>query len=109
MPILETSIFGTKIEINYEKEEKAKLEILINNLQDRIFEFSHLKGKVSDTKILFLSALKAEDVIYDLNKNFNENKKNEISKISTLEDLDKKIKEIILLKDEIINLNKKKW
>ena len=108
MPILETEIFGSKIEINYEKNEKERLEFLIEKLKSRISEFSYLKEKVTDKKILFLAALKAEDDNYDLNRKLSsQNENNKISKINTLEDLDNRIKEIISLKDKIIVLSKK--
>ena len=106
MPILETEIFGSKIEINYRKGEKEKLIDLIDRFKKRLLEFKDLQGKVTDNKILFLAALKAEDHIFDLNEKFLlQNKEKIVSKNLSL-DLDNKIKEIINLKDNILILNK---
>ena len=106
MPILETKIFGSKIEINYRKGEKEKLIDLIDRFKKRLLEFKDLQGKVTDSKILFLAALKTEDHIFDLNEKFLlQNKEKIVTKNLSL-DLDNKIKEIINLKDKIFILNK---
>ena len=106
MPILETEILGSKVEINYKKGEKENLIDLINRFKKRLLEFEDLKGKVTDNKILFFAALKAEDHIFDLNEKFLlQNEEKIISKNLSL-DLDNKIKEIISLKDNISILNK---
>ena len=65
MPTLKTEILGSLIEINYEEEEKDKLIKIIEKFNDRLLDFKNLEGKVSDNKILFLTALKAEDEIFD--------------------------------------------
>ena len=105
MPILETEIFGSKIEINYKKGEKEKLIDLIERFKKRLLEFQDIQGKVTDNKILFLAALKAEDHIVDLNeKLLIQNKDNEVSENSRLE-IDNKNKEIINLKDKIFILD----
>ena len=106
MPILETEIFGSKIKINYRKGEKEKLIDLIDRFKKRLLEFKDLQGKVTDNKIIFLAALKAEDHIFDLNEKFlQQNKEKIVSKNLSL-DLDNKIKEIISLKDNILILDK---
>ena len=106
MPILETEIFGSKIKINYRKGEKEKLIDLIDRFKKRLLEFKDLQGKVTDNKIIFLAALKAEDNIFDLNEKFlQQNKEKIVSKNLSL-DLDNKIKEIINLKDNILTLDK---
>ena len=106
MPILETEIFGSKIEINYRKGEKEKLIDLIERFKKRLLEFKDIQGKVTDNKILFLAALKAEDHIVDLNEKFLvQNKEKIVSKNLSLE-LNNKIKEIINLKDNILILDK---
>ena len=87
MPILKTEILGTEIEINFEEGQKEKLSIAIERFNQRIKEFSHLEGKVSNNKLILLAALKAEDNIYDI-----------INQSPTLENLSK---EIISLKDKI--------
>ena len=106
MPILETDVFGSKIEINYREDEKEKLIDLIERFKKRLIEFKDLRGKVTDNKIFLLAALKAEDHIFDLNEKFlQQNKEKIVSKNLSL-DLDNKIKEIINLKDNILILDK---
>ena len=106
MPILETEIFGSKIEINYRAGEKEKLIDLIDRFKKRLLEFKDLQSKVTDSKILFLAALKAEDHIFDLNEKFLLQNKEKILSKNLSSDLDTKIKEIINLKDNISILNK---
>ena len=106
MPILETKIFGSKIEINYRKGEKEKLIDLIDRFKKRLLEFKDLQGKVTDSKILFLAALKTEDHIFDLNEKFLLQNKEKIATKNLSLDLDNKTKEIINLKDQILILNK---
>ena len=64
MPILKTEVLGSLIEINYLEGEKDKLQRIILQFNNRISEFNKFKGKISDSKILFLAALKAEDKIF---------------------------------------------
>lgn len=61
MLIIKTEILGSNIEINCESSEKNKVEELIENFKQRLSEFESLHGKVSDKKLMFLAALKAED------------------------------------------------
>ena len=61
MPILKTDILGTSIEINYRDGELDKLEKIIINFKNRLKEFEIHREKVSDSKIIFLAALKVED------------------------------------------------
>ena len=106
MPVLETEIFGSKIEINYREGEKEKLIDLIDRFKKRLLEFKDLQGKVTDSKILFLAALKTEDHIFDLNEKFLLQNKEKIASKNLSLDLDNKIKEIINLKDKISMLDK---
>ena len=108
MPTLKTEILGSLIEINYEEEEKDKLIKIIEKFNDRLLDFKNLEGKVSDNKILFLTALKAEDEIFDFSyksksslKEVEEIYKKQVKKINDLN------QEIIELKDKIIELNTK--
>ena len=75
MPILEINILGTKIEINYQKDEKDKLIRLIKQFKLRLSEFENLKGRFPDNKIIFLAALKVEDDIFELKKTLINQKK----------------------------------
>ena len=108
MPTLKTEILGSIIEINYQEAEKEKLERLISKLSRRISEFNHNIGQISDSKIIFLAALKAEDHLEEIEnllekkdkeKKINDDQKNIINNLT---------KEIILLKDQINKLESHK-
>ena len=108
MPILKTEILGSIIEINYEVSEKNQLEIIIRNFKKRLLDLKNLQSKVSDKKILFLAALKAEDELINggiskdviglkdkisMLENKNENLENLNSKaIKEIEEIEKKNK-----------------
>ena len=108
MPTLKTEILGSIIEINYQEAEKEKLERLISKFRKRISEFNHNIRQISDSKIIFLAALKAEDHLEEI-ENLLE-KKDKEKKISN----DRKniinnlTKEIISLKDQISKLESHK-
>ena len=97
MPIFKTEILGTKIEINYKKDELNKLSNLIEIFKNRLEEFSSGEG-VNNKTVMFLAALKAEDELEELRILFNKNKKhtNELtnSKVNNQK-----------LQNEIIGLN----
>ena len=108
MPTLKTEILGSIIEINYQEAEKEKLERLISKLSRRISEFNHNIGQISDSKIIFLAALKAEDHLEEIEnllekkdkeKKINNDQKNIINNLT---------KEIISLKDQISKLESHK-
>ena len=108
MPTLKTEILGSIIEINYQEAEKEKLERLISKLSRRISEFNHNIGQISDSKIIFLAALKAEDHLEEIEnllekkdkeKKINDDQKNIINNLT---------KEIISLKDQINKLESHK-
>ena len=108
MPTLKTEILGSLIEINYEEEEKDKLIKIIEKFNDRLLDFKNLEGKVSDNKILFLTALKAEDEIFDFtNKSKSSLKEVEDIYKKQIEKINDLNQEIIELKDKIIELNTK--
>ena len=105
MPILKTEILGSKIEINYQENEKEKLIHLIDRFKLRINEFENLKGKFSDNKIILLAALKSEDAAFDLNKKLESSILNtEISK-NRKNQINDKIREVVILKDQISDLS----
>ena len=108
MPTLKTEILGSIIEINYQKAEKEKLERLISKLRGRISEFNHNIGQISDSKIIFLAALKAEDHLEEI-ENLLE-KKDKEKKISNDQKniINNLTKEIISLKDQISKLESRK-
>ena len=108
MPTLKTEILGSLIEINYEEAEKDKLIKIIEKFKDRLLDFKNLEGKVSDNKILFFSALKAEDEIYD----FTNESKSSLKKVENIykkqiEKINNLNQEIIELKDKINEMNYK--
>ena len=108
MPTLKTEILGSIIEINYQEAEKEKLERLISKLRGRISEFNHNIGQISDSKIIFLAALKAEDHLEEI-ENLLE-KKDKEKKISNDQKniINNLTKEIISLKDQISKLKSHK-
>jgi cell division protein ZapA (FtsZ GTPase activity inhibitor) len=108
MPTLKTEILGSIIEINYQEAEKEKLERLISKLSRRISEFNHNIGQISDSKIIFLAALKAEDHLEEI-ENLLE-KKDKEKKISNDQKniINNLTKEIISLKDQISKLESHK-
>jgi len=108
MPTLKTEILGSIIEINYQEAEKEKLERLISKLRGRISEFNHNIGQISDSKIIFLAALKAEDHLEEI-ENLLE-KKDKEKKISNDQKniINNLTKEIISLKDQISKLESHK-
>ena len=100
MPTHKAKILNTSIDINYEKNDREKLIHLISNLKNRIKNFNHLNGKVSDIKIIILAAIAIEDELLEKNENFS------ISQ-SLETDLNKSNLKIEKLNTEIINLKDK--
>ena len=98
MATLKTEILGSLIEINYEESEKEKLRKVIEKFNERLLDFENLRGKISDKKILILTALKAEDQIIDktLTKEKEEEIINKQKKAVNINDI---TQEIIQLKD----------
>ena len=104
MPILKIEILGSQIEIQYEEKEINKLRILIKNFKDRINQLSN-NGKITNNKMLILTALKAEDDILEI-KSLNDKNKIDLLKIDEQKIIIEKLNhEVILLKDEIYQLN----
>ena len=107
MPTLKTTILGTQIEINFNKNEQNKLQRLIDSFQKRLEEYSENKSKVSDSKIFLLTALKLEDELEEIQSLVKNNliDKNSYSKQNKINE--KLIKEIIYLKDKLNETNLK--
>ena len=105
MPTFKTEILGSQIEINFEENEREKLQSLIRNFKQRLNEFSNNDGRISNTTILFLAALKAEDQLEEI-KNLVDNKKEYNNKITKQKYVIEKLsKEIVFLKDKVKELN----
>ena len=100
MPILNTTIFNSAIDINYEKADKDKLLQLIENLNNRLKKYNHLNGKVSDSKIMILASLAIEDDLMEQKKLISE-------QLSISNDLNVKELQIEKLSSEIISLKDK--
>ena len=122
MPKISTKIFNQSIDLNYEEKDKNKLLNLIEKLNSRLKKYSHLNGKVSDSKVIILTALEIEDdlieqrnLISKENLNTNENNQKLSLEIINLKDkinllekkLDEKNKIDFLVEDEIDKINKK--
>ena len=107
MPTLKTTIFNSAIDINYEEGEKDKLLQLIENLNNRLKKYNHLNGKVSDSKIIILASLAAEDDLIEKQKLFSA--QSSISNTLKVKELqvEKLSSEIISLKDKIHQLESK--
>ena len=107
MPNLKTNILGTQIEINFNKNEQDRLHKLIENFKIRLKEFEQNRGKVSDSKIFLLAALKLEDELEELQalmKKITLDKNQYVKQNKINEDL---TKEIIILKEKINENNLK--
>ena len=83
MPILEINILGSNIEISYQEGEKEKLLYLVKQFKLRLSKFENLKVRFADFKIILLAALKAEDIIYELNQTIEN--QNKVIKSSTIQ------------------------
>lgn len=111
MPNIKTEILGSLIELEYKEEEKDKLLLVINKFKDRLEELKHLEGKISDKKILFIAALKAEDaavssaLVSESIKLKDENDKLKNIQQISLKEIDKIEKKINQLFKKIINTN----
>ena len=107
MPNLKTNILGTQIEINFNKNEQDRLHKLIENFKIRLKEFEKNRGKVRDSKIFLLDALKLEDELEELQalmKKITLDKNQYVKQNKINEDL---TKEIIILKDKLNENNLK--
>ena len=106
MPILETNILGSRMEISYQEDEKAKLIHLIEQFKLRLSKLENLKVRFADNKIMLLAAIKAEDNIYELKQTID-NQKKKIDSLNTQQKQnDNKIREIVNLKDQLFSLDK---
>ena len=107
MPNLKTEILGLEVEISYQKDEKNKLLRIINKFNSRIKEFEHASGQVTQSKIIYLAALKAEDYIEEIEQVLQNKSKEEIDYNNYQKIIENLTKEIILLKDSLDKLKEK--
>ena len=87
MPDLEVTIFNKKFKLSYQENEKERLIIAVNKLNESWNKFADLHGKVSDFKIATLISLELQDSLENIN--------NEIINIENMLDD---------LNDELINI-----
>ena len=110
MPILKTEILGSKIEINYEKNQYIKLIKLIDSFKKRFDEFPN-NGRINNNSIIFLAALKVEDNLEETNQILKNKKKDIEEKKSIIKNniliIEKLRNEILLLENELEIINKK--
>ena len=104
MPTLKTKIFNSAIDINYQEGDKNKLLQLIENLNIRLKKYHHLNGKVSDSKIIILAALAAEDDLMEEKKIITEQRSISNNLNAKELQIEKLSSEIISLKDKIHHL-----
>ena len=104
MPVFKAKIFNQSIDLNYQKVDKSKLINLIDNLNSHCNKYNHLKGKVSDIKILILLALELQDVIYDLKSKIKKDDDINLKANSNNIEITKLSKDLITHKDKVINL-----
>ena len=93
MPIHKIEILGSKIEINYQENQKDKLINLINNFKKRLENFPQ-NERTSNITVIFLAALTAEDQIHELSKKLKKNDTNVFNSKeneNTIENLNPKI------------------
>ena len=105
MPILKSEILGSRIEINYEDNDKEKLLRLIKKFKKRLNEFPN-NGKSSNQLIILLAALKLED-LHEENEEILNKFEEKINIIFKQTENIKNLKnEIISVKDELKDLEK---
>ncbi len=97
MPVYKALILNKEFNLNYQENEKEKLEEAINAIQIKLKNYDNSNGKISDLKLLSFLAIKLQAEIIELNKTKKENV-----------NLDKKIKDSnydnINLKDKLNKL-----
>ena len=100
MPSYKAKILNKEIILNYEVNEKEKLEESIKLVNLKLNEYHNLNGKISDSHLLSFLAIKLQAEIIELKKNniASKNLENEIE--------DTKQKNI-MLNDKLHKLNEK--
>ncbi len=89
MPVYKAIILNKEISVNYDEDQKEKLEEAINAINTELESYDNHNGKISDSKLLSFLAIKLKAELLDL-------KKNKISK-----------EENISLNDQIYKLREK--
>ena len=68
MPIYKALILNKEINVNYEQDQKDKLEEAIEAVNLQLKNFDNLNGKISDNKLLSFLVIKLQAEVLDLNK-----------------------------------------
>ena len=100
MPVYKALILNKEISINYQENEKEKLEEAIDAIRINLKKYDNFDGKISDQKLLSFLTIKLQAEIIELKNN----KKEDLN-------LEKKIKDSyddnITLNDRLIKLTEK--
>ena len=89
MPVYKTIILNNEINFNYNLDEKEKLINAIDLINQQLKEYNHLNGRISDSKILSMLAIKLQAEISEIKKDKKFQNEIDISK-STKEDIMRK-------------------
>ncbi len=68
MPVYKTLILNKEISLNYENNQKQKLEESVKAINHKLKTIDNLNGKISDNKLLSFLAIKLQAEIFDLNQ-----------------------------------------
>ena len=120
MPVYKALILNKEINVNYEHDEKEKLEEAVNAINIKLKKYETLNSKISDSKLLSFLAIKLQAEILEfkeikknqidnekiLNQNKNHNIKltDDLQKLSSQNNLLEKQSELI--NEDLIQLNK---
>ena len=113
MPVYKASILNREIHLNYEYDQKEKLEKAVDVLNKKLKSFDNQDGKISDYQLLSFIAIKLQAEIFDITsknqidtneeKNIADLKKNNIFNKDKLHSVSEENK---LLKEENEDINK---
>ena len=120
MPVYKALILNKEINVNYERDEKEKLEEAVNAINIKLKKYETLNSKISGSKLLSFLAIKLQAEILEfkgikknqidnekiLNQNKNHNIKltDDLQKLSSQNNLLEKQSELI--NEDLIQLNK---
>tara|TARA_Y100001970_G_C13919214_1_gene692556 strand:- start:9 stop:407 length:399 start_codon:yes stop_codon:yes gene_type:complete len=104
MPVYKALILNKEINVNYEYDQREKLEEAIEAINDQLKNYDNLNGKISDSKLLSFLAIKLQAEILEFNtkknievnleKKFKNSKNDNINLNDKLQELRKKNKRL---------------
>lgn len=68
MPVYKALILNREINVNYEIDEKDKLEKAIKEINSKLKDYDQHNGKISDTKLLSFLAIKLQAEILEFKR-----------------------------------------